>query len=326
MVPALWRVLNAFHVAWKYVDLQFYPATLSCDYSFNQIPVYFDLRHTLPWAIAALAVLGVWIWAFTARHNGLVLAGGIYLAGFAITANILMPTGTIMGERLAYFPSAGFCLLIALAGMWLLNRNSTLQFGALALIVAALGVRTVVRNRDWKDNLTLYSAGVRAVPGSAKMHSDLGMEYMNAGQTELARNEFQTALQIEPVYLDAMESYGLLEARMGNYQKGGYLLQEAFFQSRRDNPTRDYMGVNLATVLIQTDHLDGALNLLNDLIAESPGYARAWSNRAVVRYKRGEIALARSDAETALRLDPSNRQARNVMQLLDAPGPSAPPQ
>lgn len=85
------------------------------------------------------------------------------------------------------------------------------------------------------------------------------------------------------------------------------------------------MGVNLATVLIQTDPLDGALNLLNDLIAEPPGYARAWSNRAVVRYKRGERALARSDAETAVRLDPSNRQARNVMQLLDAPSPSAPP-
>jgi Flp pilus assembly protein TadD len=248
------------------------------------------------------------------------------LAGFATTANILMPTGTIMGERLAYLPSAGFCLLIALAWMRLLNQNRTLQFGVLAIVVAGLGVRTVVRNRDWKDNLRLYSAGVRAVPRSAKMHSDLGMEYMNAGQTDLARNEFQSALEIEPVYPDAMESYGLLEARAGNFQKGGYLLQEAFFQSRRDNPTRDYMGVNLATVLIQTDHLDGALNLLNDLIAESPGYARAWSNRAVIRYKRRELALARSDAETALHLDPSNRQARNVMQLLDAPSPSVPQQ
>jgi Flp pilus assembly protein TadD len=285
-----------------------------------------DLRHTLLWAIAALGVIGAWIWAFKTRRNELVLAGGIYLAGFAVTANILMPTGTIMGERLAYLPSAGFCLLIALAWMWLLNKNRTMKFGVLAIVVAALGVRTVVRNRDWKDNLTLYSAGVRAAPRSAKMHSDLGMEYMNAGQTDLARAEFQTALEIEPVYLDAMESYGLLEARAGNFQKGGYLLQEAFFQSRRDSPTRDYMGVNLAMVLIQTDHLDGALNLLNDLLAESPGYARAWSNRAVIRYRRRELALARSDAETALHLDGSNRQARNLMRLLATPTPSVPQQ
>ena len=42
--------------------------------------------------------------------------------GFAITANILMPTGTIMGERLAYLPSAGFCLLVG-AGMELAARS-----------------------------------------------------------------------------------------------------------------------------------------------------------------------------------------------------------
>ena len=36
-LPAGWRILNAIRVAWKYVALQIYPATLSCDYSFNQI-------------------------------------------------------------------------------------------------------------------------------------------------------------------------------------------------------------------------------------------------------------------------------------------------
>jgi Flp pilus assembly protein TadD len=325
-IPAPWRILNAFHVAWKYVGLQFYPATLSCDYSFNQIPVYLDLRHTLSWAIAALAVLGGWIWAFKERHSGLVLAGGIYLAGFAATANILTPTGTIMGERLAYLPSAGFCLLIALAFMWLQNRSRRLQFAVLIIVIAALGVRTVVRNRDWKDNLTLYSAGVRAAPRSAKMHSDLGMEYVNAGQTDAARQEFQTALQIEPVFPDAMEAYGMLEAKAGDYQKGGHMLEEAYYLSGPNNPNYDYMAVNLAAVLMQTDHLDGALDILNRRIAESPAYARAWSNRAVIRYKRGEAALARTDAETALRLDPSNKLARNVIGLLDAPSSSAPAQ
>jgi protein O-mannosyl-transferase len=113
-IPTGWRILNALRVAWKYVALQAYPATLSCDYSFNQIPVFWDWRHTLPAAIAALAAMGGWIWAIWKRRYALVLAGGIYLAGFSTTANIVMPIGTIMGERLAYFPSAGLCLLVAL--------------------------------------------------------------------------------------------------------------------------------------------------------------------------------------------------------------------
>jgi Tfp pilus assembly protein PilF len=309
-------------VAWKYVGLQFYPATLSCDYSFNQIPTYLDLRHTLPWAIGALAAVSAWVWAVWKRQSALALAGGIYLAGFAVTANILLPTGTIMGERLAYLPSVGFCLLIAMAWMGLQNRNRVLKFGLSAIVIAALGMRSVVRNRDWKDDLTLYSAAVRAVPGSAKMHADLATEYVNSGQAELARKQFQAALLINPVYPDAMEAYGLLEARAGNYQKGGRLLADALYMSGRNNPNYDYMTVNLAVVLMQTNQMDSALEVLNREITESPQYARAWSNRAVIRYKRGETIAARADAETALRLDPSNGQAHSLVALLNAPPPS----
>lgn len=39
VIPAGWRTLNALHVAWKYIGLQVFPSTLSCDYSYNAIPV-----------------------------------------------------------------------------------------------------------------------------------------------------------------------------------------------------------------------------------------------------------------------------------------------
>jgi Tfp pilus assembly protein PilF len=66
------------------------------------------------------------------------------------------------------------------------------------------------------------------------------------------------------------------------------------------------------------------MKLLDDAIANSPGYPLAWSNRAVVRYHRGEITLAREDAQNALRLDPTNTQAQNLLNLLSAPAPFAP--
>ena len=58
-LSAHWRILNALRVAWKYVALQIYPAMLSCDYSFNEIPIYKDWRHTLPAALLAAAVVGL---------------------------------------------------------------------------------------------------------------------------------------------------------------------------------------------------------------------------------------------------------------------------
>ncbi len=322
-LPAPWRILNALRVAWKYVALHFYPAKLSCDYSFNEIRVYRDWRHTLPAALAALAAVGAWIWALRKRRSGLIVAGGIYLVGFAITANILMPTGTIMGERLTYLPSAGFCLLLALGWSWLKDRQRTVALAALTTVVAAFGMRTIVRNRDWQDNLSLYSAAVQAAPDSAKMHANLGGEYLAMGRLDLAGPELQAALQIEPDYPDALSAYGLLQSQIGNYQAAGGFMERALSMSGRNNPNYDFMAVNFAALLMQTNHNDGALDLLNREIVESPRYARAWSNRAVLRYMQGQTAPARSDAEAALRLDPDNAQAQNLMRLLNRPAGAA---
>jgi protein O-mannosyl-transferase len=324
VIPARWRILNALRVGWKYAALHFYPAKLSCDYSFNTIPIYLDLRHTLPAFVATLGMVGAWIWAIWKRRRGLILAGGIYLGAFAVTANILMPTGTIMGERLAYLPSAGFCLLVALGWSWLRGRQRMVALAALTAVVAAFAGRTVVRNRDWQDNMSLYSAGVRVAPGSAKMHGNLGGEYMAAVQWDKAAAEYETALHINPDYPDVLAAFGLLEVWRGHNEAGGHMLERAFYMSHRDNPNYDFMAVNYAALLMQNDHLDGALEVLNREIAESPNYSRAWSNRAVIRYKQGQAAPARADAEAALRLDPQNTQALKLMALLSAPATPSP--
>jgi Tfp pilus assembly protein PilF len=173
------------------------------------------------------------------------------------------------------------------------------------------------RNRDWVDNLNLYSAGVRVSPGSAKMHADLADEYMGEGERDRAATQFQIALKIDPDYPDVLANYGLLEASKGNQDAGGRMMERAYYMSQRNNPNYDFMAVNYAALLIQTNHMDGALDVLNREIAESPAYARAWANRAVIRYKQGQSDPARADAQAALRLDPDNTQAQSVLRLLD---------
>jgi len=175
-LPADLRFLNALRVAWKYVGLHVYPATLSCDYSYNAIHLYANWRHAIPAAAAAMLVLALWGWTLWTKRSEWFLAGAIYLCGFAVTANLFVPTGTIMGERLAYLPSAGFCLLAALLWTRLEQRRQKLAWAVLAILVTTLAARTMVRNRDWRDNLRLFSAGVRAEPESAKVHFALGGE------------------------------------------------------------------------------------------------------------------------------------------------------
>ena len=314
------RIGNALRVAWKYLALQVYPATLSSDYSYNAIRLYSNWKYLLPATVGMAAVLGLWVWAIWKKRSAWILVGAIYLFGFSVTANIVVPTGTIMGERLAYLPSAGFCLLLALLWIRLENASRKVAVSLLGLMVLAFGMRTVARNRDWKDNLTLYSADVRAVPDSARMRGLLGQEYLRRGELNLAAAELQKAIQIFPEYPPAMENYGLAEARLGHDREAGELLEKALALTRKDDSEYSSRAITLAAWLLQHGEDDKALEILNGVIADSPGEARAWANRAVIRYRRGEFAAAKEDAETAVRLDAGNRQARSLLNAMNGAG------
>ena len=318
-LPVELRVLNALRVAWRYLALQVYPATLSSDYSYNSIRLYSDWRYCLPALAATILLLLLWGWTIWTGRKAWALTGAIYLGGFAVTANVVIPTGTIMGERLAYLPSIGFCILVALAWLRLEKQRPDFARVVLVMLLVALSARTVIRNRDWRDNMALFSSAVRAVPLSAKMHCDLGEEYVNRGQLQAAALELQTALNIYPDYPDALETYGIVEANLGHDQNAQKLMEEALAKSTGSPLDRDFMAANLAALFIKMGKDEEALNLLNQVIQDWGGFASAWSNRAAIHAKRGELAAARADAETALRLDPSSTQAKNVLKELDKP-------
>jgi len=314
ILPTHLQVLNALRIAWKYVALLAFPATLSCDYSYSQIALYADWRHLLFPAVAALAVFVAWFWATWTGKAVWIIAGTIYFAGFAATSNILTRIGTIFAERLVYLPSTGFCLIAAVLWSKWFARSRQLALVLLCLIAVLLGVRTVIRNRDWRDNGTLYTAAADAVPNSAKMRAFRGIVYISLNRLELARADLQAALRINPEYPDAIEAMGLLEERAGNTTAALPYLQKAIEISDRHDLDYDYRAVNLAILDIQMDRLDDAMKLLNSEIVQAPNYSRAWSNRAALRLRLGQSLAARQDAQMALRLDPTNVQATHVLQ------------
>jgi protein O-mannosyl-transferase len=351
-LPAALRIPNALRIAWKYIWLQIYPAVLSCDYSYNAITLYANWHKLLPAVIATILVLALLGWAFFAKKREWFLAGAIYILAFAATSNVILRSGTIMGERLAYLPSLGFCLLVALLWMHLKNHYQTAAWAVLVLLVAVLGARTVIRNQDWRDNFTLFSKDVYAAPQSAKIHGNLGGEYKNLGKFELASAEFQKALAIYPDFPEVLEAYGLTKFQLGQdadtrardaetrgqstqalelykqandlYAEARKILQQALDKTSNNDTEYNYRVVNLAGVLVQLRDYDAAMNLLNQDVQQSPTFARAWANRAVVHYKRGELQSARADAQTALHLDSGNAQARNLLGILSSAAPGAP--
>ncbi len=187
-----WTVrLTALKVIGNYLGLLAWPQTLCHEYRFAAVPlVSWPLRTWEDWkaplALAAMAALLALAVACYRRQKAVfffvVFFLGTLLPMSNLLANPVVPlTQVMMAERYLYLPSVGFAACIALAAYGLADRlqsrqgisnnrrrlwGSVLPAILLGSLVAACGVRTWVRNCDWRDEQTLWRAACRAYPDS----------------------------------------------------------------------------------------------------------------------------------------------------------------
>lgn len=213
-VDAVTRIANAVVIQARYVLTMLLPARLSIEHGFDQIPV----RSLLPWgALAALAILALFcgIVALVAKRS---YAGAFFLvfipAAFVVTGNVLLPIGTIFGERLAYLPLAGFC---GLAGLGLASVPWRLS-GKLAVagvLVVALGARTAVRARDFQSLAALNEATAAASPRAVKALANQGRTLLRTGRAREAIDPLERAVGIWPDYSRALDLLSQAHAALG---------------------------------------------------------------------------------------------------------------
>lgn len=199
---AVTRLLTATCVFAKYLWLLLVPVPLSADYSFNQIPpVSNPANLCFAAGAAALAALAAaMVWSFR-RAPALFFCGTFFAATFSLTSNFLRPIGTVMAERLLYLPSLGFtCALayaIARGRQWPRRREAVTA--AAVLLVLFYGGRTVLRNADWKDHLSLFSSAAAVSPDSSLVQANLASALLyDRGDAAQAAEHALAAIRIEP--------------------------------------------------------------------------------------------------------------------------------
>ena len=160
--------LTAIAVIGKYLGLLVWPASLSFDYAYNQIPVA-ALSDAGAW-LALLVVAGITALAI-ARYRAdrtMFWAAGFFAIALLPTCNLVFPIGAIMALRFLYLPSAGFAIAAAALAARLNRPKATRAL--LAGVIVLLAVRTLVRNTAWQDDLSLGLADVVSAPNSFRTH------------------------------------------------------------------------------------------------------------------------------------------------------------
>jgi tetratricopeptide (TPR) repeat protein len=166
--------LTAIQVMARYFGLLVWPAHLSCDYSYAQIPLETgSAQDWLAWTVVA-AVAAAALLMFRFNRTAFFFAGLAFVT-FLPTSNLVFPIGTIMAERFLYLPSIALAVCVVLA-LDAIGRRAGLAWLApvtLCLIVAAFTARTWTRNSDWRDDLSLMTAAAKTSPHSFKSHMGL---------------------------------------------------------------------------------------------------------------------------------------------------------
>jgi hypothetical protein len=214
------RFLTATHVFARYLGLLVFPVNLSADYSFNQIPLVTGL---LSWKgfvpVLLLLILLTAVAASFRRHPILFFCLFVFFSSFALTSNWILPIGTMMAERLMYFPALGFNAALALLAVEGLSRVRWREIAAVAcaVVIAGYAVRTVTRNMDWRDHYALFSSAARVSPNSFLVQSNLAAVLLREKRNPAAAIEHaKLAIRILPDAPAAHYTLGEASRRVGD--------------------------------------------------------------------------------------------------------------
>ena len=302
------RLLTAIEVIGRYALRLVFPLSLSADYSFDQIPAVhtpFDPGFLGGLAvIAGVAALAWWAWR---RAPAMALGLALLVLTFALVSNVLFPIGTIMGERLVYLPSAGFCLVLATALGYLGGERHDATTPAparwsptlvvpLAIIVALYGVRTVARNVVWREPLVFFTTMTAEAPRSARSHAELGTALAEAGRVAEAGRSFERALAIKPEDAVILYNWGNALSSAGQWDAAA----ETYRRAIAAKPDFGEAFENLGGVESARGDQQAALAALRrarELTPESPYLLMTIAN---VLVRAGSMAEARATYEQAL--------------------------
>ena len=224
------RYGTAFYSLGYSLRLLVFPHPLGFFYGYSQIPlVGFQHPGVLASVLGYAMLTLIAFWKLGSKHV-LSFSALWYLLSIFMFSNLLFPVAGVVAERFVYAGSLGFCLAAAYGLSWLIGQAGASTVGkwiGVGITVLLLGLytaKTIDRNFDWKDHLTLATHDARVFQNSGIIHIycdqqlELEQKKVKKGpdQEKLIRQRIwhnRQLVRIHPPLTDRYKQLGLLYAR-----------------------------------------------------------------------------------------------------------------
>jgi tetratricopeptide (TPR) repeat protein len=339
-------------VVLRYLGLLFWPRQLCLDYVWGIPPLTATL---VPWfaglaALVAAAAVALWRWPLWG------FLGVWFFLNLGPSSSIIQRPDVMVEHRM-YVPMIAWAALVVVGG-WLLAERACrdlrvalpLAGGALAVLLVALGWRTVLRNQDYQDHEVMWRKVIACAPANPRAHLNLGTTLGSLNRHEEALVEFSAAAKFKGIYPmahynrgtsleklkrneEAVEAYreatrenqGYAEAwnnlggvliTLGRIEESLVPLQHAI--TIRENQQAPY-GVaynNYGNALIQLGKAKEALPFLEKAVLYRPKLAEAWYNLGNSQVAFGHFDKALPAYQQAVQINPDYAEAHHNLALM----------
>ncbi|MBI2327917.1 tetratricopeptide repeat protein [Candidatus Curtissbacteria bacterium] len=336
-----WLVLLTPKIIIKYLELLILPLNLSINHYFApgidtfQTVLYSFAKHIrqesffdwqLNGSVIILFGVGVVIWRLR-KIKLLIFALLWFLLSLLPVLNIL-PQPTLAAERYLYVPSFGFVLIISYLSYLVYLRFLSWRGLVLVIligIVAGYGVRTYLRNFDWRDEIRLWEAARQVYPQSPLAHYNLANLNAAKKNFEVAASYYSKTIEILPFFYNARFNLATVYRETGRKSEA----QDQYKKVIETDPTVLEAYLSLSDLYYQQGENDLALSTLEWALKYQKKYLEAadkkmlgvissiYGNIGVLYQLAGDKKQAIANYKTSLQIDPNNEFAQKGLGQIE---------
>lgn len=305
------RLLTFPYEAVSYLRLAFFPARLSID---NQFAV---TRASDPrfWGstIILLLIIGL-VYLLIKKQAKWPLY--LFLIGwFALILGPMLniiPLDLSIAEHWMYLPLVGLITFVIL--LVTENKNKWPKLHQeflphiLVIIIIILSVRTMVRNTNWRDGLTLYGHDIQYNLNNPSLENNFGVELFRIGKIDEAATHFRQSINFNAKWEVSLNNLGVIYERKGDLVKASELYL-------RSIEAGDYHLAyeNMSTILIKQNKINEALQFTQGAVKKYPNNVNLLSSLAYLFYVTGDKSKASVLAQELFNLNINTALMRQII-------------
>lgn len=277
-------------VFWHYLRLAVAPFGLSVQSDIEPLNSPFSAT-----ALASMAGVLLLITLFAALSLHLKSRPALFFTAWpfiVLAPTWIIPLNVVVNEHRFYLALAGLLGLgaawCAAAGIVLTGRRTRAALGILLLLCGSL---TALRNRDWRDEFTLWGDAAEKCPTCPAPRINIGLAHLRRGESAAAAASFDRALALAPDHFDALSNRGVIHLRAREFERAAELFRRALERS----PRRVDAALNLSLAELGLGNASGAAARLEPFTAAYPDHYPLFHTlgRALLAAGRFQQALER---------------------------------